>query len=211
MVTDLTLAVCSGMATALAMLLWLVPRRPAWTVPPARRFVGSMVWPPRRAGAPGSLGRARGRSRRARRDDPSATVPEAMELLALALLGGGSLGAAVRHVALVLPEDRSQELSRVGLALHRGVDPAAAWADAGPAWAAAQRCLDLAAVAGVAPGPALRQAASDLRRDAIADVEVATARLGVRLVLPLGLAFLPAFVLTTVLPLVLALTRDLAW
>jgi pilus assembly protein TadC len=45
----------------------------------------------------------------------------------------------------------------------------------------------------------------------VADVEVAAARLGVRLVVPLGLAYLPAFVLTTVVPVVLALTRSLSW
>ena len=58
---------------------------------------------------------------------------------------------------------------------------------------------------------ALVDAAADLRREAVADVEVRAARLGVRLVLPLGLAYLPAFVLITVVPVVLALTRDLTW
>jgi len=37
---------------------------------------------------------------------------------------------------------------------------------------------------------------------------VATATLGIRIVLPLGLAFLPAFVLTTVVPVVLALANQ---
>jgi pilus assembly protein TadC len=61
----------------------------------------------------------------------------------------------------------------------------------------------------VPPAGLLRDAAADLRRDALAQVEVATARLSVRLVLPLGLAFLPAFVLTTVVPVVLALADGL--
>ena len=39
-------------------------------------------------------------------------------------------------------------------------------------------------------------------------LEVATATLGVRIVLPLGLLFLPAFLLTTVVPIVLALARQ---
>lgn len=131
--------------------------------------------------------------------------------MALALQGGGSLGEAASSVATALPGPRRDELGRVGTALRVGSDPAVAWAEAGPDWEPARRALDLAAVAGVAPASALRQAATDLRRDAVADVELATARLGVRLVLPLGLTFLPAFVLTTVLPLVLALTREMAW
>jgi pilus assembly protein TadC len=39
-------------------------------------------------------------------------------------------------------------------------------------------------------------------------LEVATATLGVRIVLPLGLLFLPAFILTTVAPIVLALAQQ---
>lgn len=142
---------------------------------------------------------------------PPGLVPEALELLALALLGGGSLGEATRTVAATLPGRAGDGLATVSAALREGVDTDDAWTEAGQGWDPARRSLELAAVAGVAPGPALRQTATDLRAEAVAHVEVATARLGVRMVLPLGLAFLPAFVLTTVLPLVLALTRDLSW
>lgn len=134
-----------------------------------------------------------------------------MELLALALQGGGSLAEAARTVSLVVPAPAADGLARVADALRRGQDTEEAWSAAGQEWEPARRSLELARVAGVAPGEALRQAAADLRAAAVADVEVGTARLGVRMVLPLGLAFLPAFVLTTVLPLVLALTRDLTW
>ena len=106
-------------------------------------------------------------------------------------------------MATVLPSGSREELDGVGRALLTGADAGRAWAEAGAQWEAARRALELAAVAGVAPAQALRQAAADLRRDRVSDVELATARLGVRLVLPLGLAFLPAFVLTSVLPLVL--------
>lgn len=184
-----------GGAAALAVLLWWVPRPTAWT-PAGARPVG-------RGGGAGAAGSAE--------DVPVDVVPEALELLALALLGGTSLAGATAAVAAVLPGEHGEQLGRVGRALGAGADTSAAWAEAGPAWEPARNALDLAAVAGVPPGAALRQAATDLRRDAVADVEVATARLGVRLVLPLGLAFLPAFVLTTVLPLVLALTRELVW
>jgi tight adherence protein B len=43
----------------------------------------------------------------------------------------------------------------------------------------------------------------------LARVEVETAKLSVRLVLPLGLAFLPAFVLLTVVPVVTAVATSL--
>lgn len=196
-------ALLVGLAAAVVVLLWT-------SSPPA-------AWTPTREAGPGTLWsrmvpvRARGRGGDARTGPARGLVPEAMELLALALRGGGSLAEAARTVSLVLPDPVGAGLARVADALHRGQDTGQAWAAAGQEWEPARRSLELARVAGVAPGSALRQAAVDLRATMVADVEVGTARLGVRMVLPLGLAFLPAFVLTTVLPLVLALTRDLTW
>lgn len=187
-----------GLSAALAVLLWWVPVRGPWT--PAASRGGEGEDDHLATAGPAGL-----------RPDGATLVPEALELLSLALQGGGSLADAAGGVAAVLPADRAEQLRVLSRALRTGADGSAAWAEAGPDWEAARRSLDLALVAGVAPGPALRAAASDLRRDTVADVEIATARLGVRLVLPLGLTFLPAFVLITVLPLVLALTRDVAW
>lgn len=186
------------MTLALAVLAAVVvltawgPPRPAWT--------------PRSGAAPGG-----GEAQTHQGEAGSSLVPESMELLALALQGGGSLAQAAAVVGQALPAAAGEPLLEVSRALRAGADPGQAWGPAGVQWDAARRAVELAAVAGVAPGPALREGAADLRREAIGDVEVATARLGVRLVLPLGLTFLPAFVLTTVVPLVLALTRDLSW
>ena len=55
----------------------------------------------------------------------------------------------------------------------------------------------------------MSRAAADQRRDHATGIEIATARLGVRIMLPLGLAFLPAFVLVGLVPLVLALAGEL--
>lgn len=188
------LVVTTGLAAAAAVLVW--PRRSA------------AVWTPWPGAHPGNRSSLR---HRAQGQSLSSLVPEALELVALALLGGGSLAAAVARVGAVLPGRPGQQLAEVGARLHAGAVGAEAWEAAGAHWSAACRSLQLAESSGVAPGRALTQAAQDLRRDAVADVEVAAARLGVRLVLPLGLAYLPAFVLTTVLPVVLALTQDLAW
>lgn len=138
-------------------------------------------------------------------------MPDALELIAVALDGGTSVAAAAMTVADVLPEPLAGQLRGVANALQRGEDPTQAWSEAGRHWAPARRSLDLAQAAGIPPAEALVRAAQDLRRDAVADVEVAAARLGVRLVVPLGLAYLPAFVLITVVPVVLALTAGLSW
>ncbi|MFL6240602.1 MAG: type II secretion system F family protein, partial [Actinomycetes bacterium] len=76
---------------------------------------------------------------------------------------------------------------------------------AGPRLAAVADCLGPTWASGAAPGPALREAADHLRRARRRAAREAAGRLGVRLVLPLGLCFLPAFVLVGVLPLVLAM------
>jgi len=67
----------------------------------------------------------------------------------------------------------------------------------------------MAATAGVSPADVLARAAGEVRRAGRQCLDVATATLGVRIVLPLGLVFLPAFVLTTVVPIVLALAHQM--
>lgn len=136
-------------------------------------------------------------------------VPDVLDLIALALDAGASTVTALRAAAERLPGEGGAELRTVVAALEWGLPDEAAWAAAPPRWEPAGRALRLASRAGVPPAGLLRQAADDVRRDTLNRVEVATARLGVRLVLPLGLAFLPAFVLTTVVPVVLALATTI--
>lgn len=201
----------AALAAAAAVLMWMPAPTVPWTPSPGDSDRRRSLF--RRRRSRGRTPPGQGPTRAGGTDAVStrSVVPEGLELLALALLGGGALAEAARTVSLALPEGHGAGLGAVGAALHRGLDTDRAWAEAGPQWEPARRSMELASVAGVGPGPALRQAAADLRAATVSDVEVGTARLGVRMVLPLGLAFLPAFVLTTVLPLVLALTQDLAW
>ena len=61
----------------------------------------------------------------------------------------------------------------------------------------------------IAPAAAVvSRAATDLRASQRERTELAAARLGVRLVLPLGLAVLPGFVLLAVAPIVLGLATS---
>lgn len=168
-----------------------------------------LLWPRRRG--PWSVPPARGEGTPVSGAMPPDLVPEGFDLMALALQGGGAVETAARDVGAVLPSPFGDQLRQVADALAAGEPPETAWAAAGPHWAAAGQSLTLASRAGVAPGEALARTAADLRRDAVADVEAAAARLGVTLVLPLGLAFLPAFVLTTIVPVVVALMKELTW
>jgi len=69
--------------------------------------------------------------------------------------------------------------------------------------------LAAAWVHGSAPGPELRARAAAIRRERRRGARSAAGRLGVHLVLPLGLCFLPAFVLLGLVPVLVSLTRGL--
>ncbi len=138
----------------------------------------------------------------------SVDTPAAMDLLALSLRSGVGMVEGLRSVAAQLPGRLGAELRTVSTAMAWGVDDITAWASVPGHWSPAGRALQLAALAGVPPADLLVQAAADQRRDELQRLDLATARLSVRLVLPLGLAFLPAFVLMTVVPVVLALAAQ---
>lgn len=188
--------------TALAVLAW----------PSARQI--SRVVPSRASDGDGSFG-----------DDQSAfgtglvtalsTSPVAaadvagvIDLLALTLRGGAGLVEAMEAVANRVGGLLGLHLKTVAAAVRWGVDDSTAWASVPSAWQPAARALRMAATAGVPPAEVLVRAAQEVRRAEQQRLEVATATLGIRIVLPLGLAFLPAFVLTTVVPIVLALANQ---
>jgi len=171
-----------------------------------------------RAAAPGCAGAAAGEdhagavanpdSRDIRTAVPVAEVAGVIDLLALTLRGGVGLVEAMEAVASRVGGPLGLHLRTVAAAGRWGVEEATAWASVPSAWQPAARALRMAATAGVPPADALVGAADEVRRSEQQRLEVATATLGVRIVLPLGLVFLPAFILTTVVPIVLALARQ---
>jgi pilus assembly protein TadC len=139
---------------------------------------------------------------------PVAEVAGVIDLLALTLRGGAGLVEAMEAVATRVGGPLGLHLQTVAAAGRWGVEDATAWSSIPPAWQPAARALRMAATAGVPPADLLVRAAEEVRRAEQQRLEVATATLGTRIVLPLGLAFLPAFVLTTVVPIVLALAQQ---
>jgi hypothetical protein len=112
-------------------------------------------------------------------------------------------------VAAQSSEPVARDLRQVAAAVHWGASEQEAWASVGAAWEPAGRAITLAQLAGLPPGPLLLRAADDLTADRMERIDVAAAKVGVRLVAPLGLVLLPAFCLTTVVPLLVALARTL--
>ena len=166
-----------------------------------------VLWP----GGPGPRSRAVQAllpARGPRRPVPAVEIASVMELLALALRSGAGVVAALEAVARRCPDITGDHLATVAAAQRWGVPEDEAWDAVPGAWEPVRRALGLAARAGAPPADILLRAAQDLRAAERHRLAEATAKLSVTVVLPLGLTFLPAFVLTTIVPVVLALTGD---
>lgn len=135
-------------------------------------------------------------------------VAQAMDLLALTLTTGVPTVHAIEAVAAVSGPVVAHHLRQVAAALRWGLSCAQAWEVVPEVWRPARQALALAETTGAAPGSLLRDAARSLRRAEAVHSERAAARLGVWLVVPLGLCFLPAFFLIAIVPTVVALSAE---
>lgn len=109
-----------------------------------------------------------------------------LELVAIAVSGGGALGVAVE---------------RVDAAMRRCGLPAIDAERVG-------EVLELSSRAGVPAADLLRVEAAEERRAAAAEAERRAAKLGVTLMLPLGLCVLPSFIVIGVVPLLIAVVSS---
>lgn len=121
---------------------------------------------------------------------------------AAALLGSGlALDAALEALGGPGP---APELDMVARRLRWGEDWEGAWESA-PAHARVRDALELAASTGAPAGALLRDGARDQRRAWARAEEARANSIAVRLVLPLGLCGLPAFICLGIVPIALAL------
>ena len=187
--------------TVAATLPWAVGRRTRRSVVTGRHDS--------RAGA-GDREPAAWRSRVSRRRGPDGGADPALllDLMAVALAAGAPLPAALSAVGAAWPGADGRSLVRAARARELGAPWDVAWAGGG-AVAAVAAALEPAWTAGASPGPLLRTAADRLRSRRGAQLRAAAARLGVRLVVPLGLCYLPAFVLVGLVPVVISLAVGL--
>lgn len=148
-------------------------------------------------------------SRRRQRERQTA-LPVAVDLLSACLLAGASQLRGLQVVSDCVETSVGQDLRRVALALHVGGSPDEAWtlvADGDLVAVAAlmQRCAWSGAPVAVLLGDLARDMREQVRAEALAEASA----LGVRSAGPLGVCFLPAFVLIGVVPLVIGLFE--AW
>ncbi|GAA1761716.1 hypothetical protein GCM10009681_36070 [Luedemannella helvata] len=147
---------------------------------------------------------------RAEREAVRAELAYADALLAAALRAGAPPDRAAAEVADALGGPVGRRLGRVARALRLGATAEEAWAYLGddPAVARVVRAATRAQHRGAAFAEALTRVADDLRAADVAAAEAAGQRAAVLIVLPLGLCFLPAFVLAGLVPVVVAVLGD---
>lgn len=182
----------------LAVLVW--PSR--WADP------RKVFWRDRPRAAPGQWGSGARRAGSGRAAGPVAgDVATAAQLLAIALRTGLPLQEALERVVRRCPPALGTDLWPVVAAYERGADSEEAWRPVPEVWRPVAAALTIASQAGLAPGPLLLTAAQSVTRRESVLREGAIGRVSVRLVLPLGAVLLPAFMCTTVIPLVLVMAR----
>jgi Flp pilus assembly protein TadB len=139
-----------------------------------------------------------------------ADLPLGADLLGAALRAGAPVDRAAAAVADALGGPLGERLGRTARSLRLGAGPPEAWGHlsdvpgAGRVIAAAVR----SSASGGALAGALSRVADDLRGDRTTAAEAAARRAGVLIVLPLGLCFLPAFLLAGLVPVVVAVLGD---
>ncbi|WP_188079044.1 type II secretion system F family protein [Actinotalea subterranea] len=127
-----------------------------------------------------------------------------LDLLGAACAAGASVPAALAATGVAIEGERGAVLLRAAALVSLGAEWQAAWVGAG-ALAPVRDALEPAWVDGAPPGEALRATAASVRRERQARALEAAGRLGVRLVLPLGLCYLPAFVLVGLVPVLVSM------
>lgn len=140
---------------------------------------------------------------------PVSDVAVAVALLGLTVRSGRGLVGSLEAVASIRSLTAGADLATVGAALRWGADEAEAWAHVDPCWAAVAQVWGVAQRVGAAPADLLLAAAERVSSAEGARVARSVQRSGVWLVLPLGVCFLPAFILTTIVPVVLLVGQQL--
>ncbi|MCO5994944.1 type II secretion system F family protein [Actinoallomurus rhizosphaericola] len=150
------------------------------------------------------LARLEPRAVRARRARMVAELPIAIDLLAACLRGGGAWHESVEAVAGAVGGPLGAELAHVAARIRLGADPAAEWLALArdPVLAPLGRAAARAASGGAPLAATLTRLAKDQRRVARVAAATRARSAGVRAVAPLGLCFLPAFILLGIVPAV---------
>lgn len=145
-----------------------------------------------------------GPAARRRRELLVAELPTAVDLVGACLRGGASVETALRTVAVALPGPVGDELAALHHRLLLGADPASVWSELThhPQLGPLGRAVARAHETGASVTSAVARLAEELRARGRAEVEQRARSVDVKAAAPLGICFLPAFLLLGVVPMV---------
>ena len=132
-----------------------------------------------------------------------------LDLVAIALAAGVPVPSALSAVGRAVGGPDGRVLGAAGAALRLGASWEEAWRACPARLVVVRDALGRVWRSGASPAGVLRAAADQVRRSRRRAVRQAAARLGARLVIPLGLFHLPAFVLLGLVPVLISLGRGL--
>ncbi|MGW3088104.1 type II secretion system F family protein [Streptomyces sp. NPDC001108] len=167
------------------------------------------------AGAYGARRWQRGRQGHAARAADTAEVrrqlPLAADLLAACLSAGAGPREAAEAVGESLGGSVGDRLARVAAEIRLGGDPSAAWGRFGeiPGAGPLARCLDRAGSTGAPAAEPVARLAEAMRAERTSAAVARAQRAAVAVTAPVGLCFLPAFLLVGVAPVVFGLANGL--
>lgn len=143
--------------------------------------------------------------RRGRRTREAHALDRAVmfDLTRAALAGGSAVPQALEAVGIACGGAARQQLTRVAAILRMGGQWDEAWLEA-PAFAYLSDALEPSWCEGAPPEALLERTAQSIRARRQRVAREAAIRLGEQLIFPLGLCFLPAFVIIGVIPVVVS-------
>ncbi|MGW0659217.1 type II secretion system F family protein [Streptodolium elevatio] len=157
------------------------------------------------------LGRIAPAADRLRRERMAADLPTAADLLSACLAAGAPPVEAVTAVADAIGGPLGSELRAAAASVRLGGDPARSWSAlaASRELAPLARALSRSGEGGAPLAERIAHVADECRDRRRSDLTAAARRTAVRATLPLGVCFLPAFLLIGVLPVVVGLATPL--
>lgn len=151
------------------------------------------------------------RGARARREELERQAPLLADLMAAILASGAPMRFALVAAGEAIGEPTAGAIRPVVAAIDLGADPTTAWSTVAdvPALEPIAAAVIRSAESGAPMSTVLSRIAEDMRRARQSAVEIAARAAGVRAVAPLAACFLPAFLLTGVVPVVASLAGEL--
>lgn len=145
-----------------------------------------------------------------RRREIERDLPLAVNLLGACLAAGAATSSALSTVAEAMPGAVGEELGLAQRRLHWGLDPAVVWRSLDGPLEPLGHAFARAHETGASVQQAVSGLAEDLWRESRARADARARTVEVRAAAPLGLCFLPAFVILGVVPMAVGLFSSLA-